>query len=146
MPLAAVIVNEYDPAGTVLAIVITPLELSILTPDGAALLNEYVIGNVPVAITWNVPPTPVTTVVLSSLVMFGATEAADTVKEKVCGVLNNELLAVIVNVCKPIANAPLPAIFKKLLESILTPEGAPDNVKVIGGDPVAVSWNDPPTA
>jgi len=72
-------VIEYVPTGTVPAIVITPLELSILTSDGAPL-SEYEIGVVPVAVTWNEPPVPLTTLLLFELVTAGATGAGVTVR------------------------------------------------------------------
>jgi hypothetical protein len=50
----------------------------IETPAGSPI-SENVIGIVPVAVTWNVPPVPLTTVLLSSEVISGATGAAVTV-------------------------------------------------------------------
>lgn len=69
-PLSAVTVKVYVPMITDGAIVITPLALFIVTPVGAPD-NEKTIGAVPVAVTGNEPPVPVTTVALLSLVMFG---------------------------------------------------------------------------
>ena len=55
----------------------------MLTPVGAPLRLK-VIGVVPVAVTWNVPPVPLVTVVLFAEVIVGATGAASTVSVKLC--------------------------------------------------------------
>jgi len=58
--------------------VINPVELSMLTPEGAPE-SEKLIGAVPVAVTWNVLPVPNTEAALFALVIAGATSAALTV-------------------------------------------------------------------
>ncbi|GHV94102.1 hypothetical protein AGMMS50293_04220 [Spirochaetia bacterium] len=62
---------------------ISPVELLIITPMGCPI-KEYIIGVVPVAVTWKVPPTPLTTVVLFAEVMASASALLTvTVKFKV---------------------------------------------------------------
>ena len=56
--------------------VMRPVVLLMVTPVGTVPPNEYVIGVVPVAVTWNVPPIPLTTDVLFALVIVGADGAA----------------------------------------------------------------------
>jgi hypothetical protein len=56
-PFDAAIVKGYVPTKVVPAIVMSPLELSMLTPEGAPV-SEKVIADEPLAVTWNVPPTP----------------------------------------------------------------------------------------
>jgi hypothetical protein len=51
----------------------------MLMPAGAPLI-EYVSGVVPVAVTCNSPPVPLTTLLLLTLVIAGATDASITVK------------------------------------------------------------------
>ncbi|GHV94104.1 hypothetical protein AGMMS50293_04240 [Spirochaetia bacterium] len=65
------------------AMVISPVELLIDTPVGWPP-KKYVIGAVPVAVTWKVPPVPLTTVVALAEVMDGAAKAAVTVSMKLC--------------------------------------------------------------
>ena len=96
VPLLAVTVKVYVPTGTVEAMEIRPVALSIVTPAGTVPVSPKVIGASPVAVTWNV--LPATTVALLAEVIVGATGAAVTVKVNVCGVLPAALLAVIVNV------------------------------------------------
>ena len=64
--------------------VISPVVLLMLTPVGTVPPRVYVNEEgVPVAVTWNVPPVPLTTDVLLALVMVGAM-AAFTVSVKLC--------------------------------------------------------------
>jgi len=113
----------YVPTGTVPAIVIMPLVLSKLTPVGAPLI-EYVIGVVPIAVTWNVPPVPFTTLLLFELVIAGATGAGVTVRLKVCVASGGTpLLTVIVKVYVPADIVPAIVIVPVVL-SILTSDGA----------------------
>jgi len=73
----------------------SPVAESIVTPVGAPLIANVGAG-VPVAVTWNVPPVPVTLVVLAALVIAGG---AVTVSVKVCvSSGDTPLLAVIVMV------------------------------------------------
>jgi hypothetical protein len=98
VPLVALIVKVYEPTGTEPSIVIKPFALFILTPVGAPV-NEYTIGNVPEAVTWNEPPVPLMTLVLFVLLITGATGAATTVSVNTCIALGAvPLLTVIVNV------------------------------------------------
>ncbi|GHV94103.1 hypothetical protein AGMMS50293_04230 [Spirochaetia bacterium] len=86
MPFVAVIVKWCSPTAVVPAMVISPVELLIDTPVGCPI-KEYVIGIVPVAITWKVPPTPFTTVVLFTEMIDGApdeTPESCTVRVKPC--------------------------------------------------------------
>ena len=139
----AVIVKVYEPTGTVGGMFIRPDAGSILTPEGKpAPVNEYVIGGVPVAVTWNVPPVPDTMVVLLALVMSGATDRAVTVSVKLCVALRNPAFAVIVNVDVPVDTV-LAIVITPVAGSIVTFAGAPDSVYVIGVVPVAVTWNVP---
>ena len=111
-------------AATDPAIVIRPVELSMLTPaDAPARLK--VIGVVPVAATWNVPPMPLVTVVLLGEVIVGAIAMASTVNVKLCVALGlTALEAVIVKVCSP--TTVVPAIVIRPVELfMLTPVGAP---------------------
>jgi len=139
----AVIVKVYVPADKVLAMVIRPVS-SIVTSGGKPVPdNEYEIGGVPVAVTWNVPPVPDTTVVALLLVMVGATDGAVTVSVKLCVALRNPAFAVIVNVYVPVGTVPA-IVIRPVFEAIVTFAGAPVNEYEICGVPVAVTWNEPP--
>jgi len=93
-PVVAVITKVYEPAVTEGAKVITPFELTILTPDGGLPDNENVIGDVPVAITVNVPPMPAVTLILSAEVIAGGSGSCVTDRVKSC-VASPELLVAI---------------------------------------------------
>jgi hypothetical protein len=56
-PFDAVIVKLCVPTEVVPAIVMSPLELLMLTPDGAPVSEKVIVGE-PLALTWNVLPTP----------------------------------------------------------------------------------------
>ena len=75
VPLLAVIVKVCAPTAVAPVIVIRPVELLMVTPVGAPV-KLYVMGVVPEAATWKVPPVPNTTEVLFADVMVGATGAA----------------------------------------------------------------------
>jgi len=141
--LPAVTVNVYVPAATEPAIVITPVELFIVTPVGAPV-NENAMGSVPVAVTGNVPPVPLITLVLAVLVIVGAKGAGVTVNEKLCAAFGKvPFVALIVNVYDPAGTDPS-IIIKPFALFILTPVGAPVNEYTIGNVPEDVTWNDPP--
>jgi len=99
----------------------------MLTPDGAPI-NEYTIGKVPEDVTWNVPPGPVTTLVLPGLVIFGGTGAGATVRVKLCSAFGSvPLLTITVKEYGgPAATLPGIAMLPFVL-SIVTPDGAPVN-------------------
>jgi len=115
----------------------------MLTPVGAPLkLN--VIGAVPVAVAWNVPPEPLVTVVLFAEVIVGATGAGFTVRVKLCvasGLI--PLVAVMVKVYV-FAATDAAIVINPVEPFMLTPFGAPFRLNVIGVVPVAVTWNVPP--
>ena len=105
---------------------ITPVELFIVTPVGAPV-KENAIEGVPVAVTGNVPPIPLITLVLPVLVIVGAKGAGVTVNEKLCaasGVV--PFAALIVNAYEP-AGTELPIVMIPFALFILTPVGAPVN-------------------
>ena len=77
--LLAVMVKLCVPAAVVAVMVISPLVLLMVTPAGAPV-SAYAIGVVPVAVTVNVPPAPLTTDVLLAEVITGG---AVTVSVKV---------------------------------------------------------------
>jgi len=134
--LLAVIVKECTPTAVDGAMVIIPVALSTLTPVGSPF-RENVIGIVPVLTTGKFPPVPCTTLVLSPLVIVGATGKGVTVSVKFCCVLPGELLAVIVKLCAPTAVVGAMVINPVAL-SMVTPVGAPLNAKVIGTAVVTV--------
>jgi len=109
------------PAGTVPAIEIMPLVLLIVTPSGAPG-NEYVIGRSPVAVTWKVPPVPLTTLVFATLVIVGGTGIAVTVKVNSCVASPSPLSATTVNVYTPTGTVGA-IVITPFAELIVTPEG-----------------------
>jgi len=144
VPLLAVKVKTYVPTGTVPKVVMIPFTLLILTSAGAPS-NEYVIGNVPVAVTWKSPPEPFTTLLLSLLVITGATGAAVTVIVNSCDASGNvPLLTVIVNVYVPTGIVPAIDILPLVLSSVTSDGASADNEYVKGIEPVAVTLKVPP--
>jgi hypothetical protein len=79
----ALIVKSWLPTAVDAAIVIRPLVPFMLTPVGCPVRLNVIVA-VPVAVTWNVPPIPFTTVVLFTDVILGATGASFTLKVKFC--------------------------------------------------------------
>jgi len=69
-PLLAVMVKTCAPSAAVAAIVMTPLELFMVTPEGAPV-SVNATGAALVAVTWKVPPVPRITLVLLPLVITG---------------------------------------------------------------------------
>ena len=140
--MLAVTVNEYEPAGTELNIVIIPFDGMMLTPVGAPV-NENVIGVVPVAMTVNVPLVPNITLVLPALVISGATGAGVTVSVKLWLAVPAVLVAITVKLYVPGVNPG--SVVIRPLELIVTPVGSePSSVNVGAGKPVAVTWKSPP--
>jgi hypothetical protein len=141
--LEAVRVNEYVPTGTVSDIIMTPPVPLMETPAGAPD-NEYPIGALPVAVTVNIPPVPLITDTLFSLVIVGGTGNADTISVNDCVAFGEvPLLAVTVN--RYVFTATVPSIVIVPDEEFIeTPDGAPVNEYVIGDVPVAVTSNVPP--
>ncbi|GHV94105.1 hypothetical protein AGMMS50293_04250 [Spirochaetia bacterium] len=140
---AAPIVKLYSPTAIVPAIVISPVELLIDTPVGWPL-KEYVIGAVPVVVTWKVPPVPLTTAAVLAEVMDGTTKGAVTVRVKPCRASGSvPFAAPIVKLYSP--TAIVPAIVISPVELLIdTPVGCPLKEYVIGIVPVAVTWKVPP--
>jgi len=143
IPLVAVMVKAYVFATTDAAIVINPLAPFMLTPVGAPLRLK-VIGVVPVAVTWNVPPVPLITVVLFAEVIVGATGAGSTVRVKLC--VASGLIPLVAVIVKAYVFAATDAaiVINPVEPFMLTPVGAPLKLKVIGVVPLAVTWNVPP--
>jgi len=144
VPLLTVTGNVYIPTGVAPGTVILPVLLLMVTPEGAFVI-EYVNGIVPVTMTWNIPPVPLTKLALFLLVIAGATGVVTTVSVKSCDASGGvPLPAVIVKVYVPTGTIPAAIVISPLELSMLTPVGAPFNEYVTGVVPVAVTWNVPP--
>jgi len=102
VPLLTVTVNVYEPLATVPGIAILPFVLSIVTSAGRPDPDkEYVNGIDPVLVTLNVPPVPLVTLVLFTLVIVGEIGAAVTVKVNARFVVPTEFAADIVKLYTP---------------------------------------------
>ena len=129
MALLAVILKVYVFAGTEPSIVIVvefPVDPSRVTPAGAPD-RVYVIGIVPVAVTWKVPPVLDKTPVPAELLIEIGTGAGVTDRVNVWVADDGTaLLPVMVKVYVPTGT--VPAVVKRpVVMSMLTPEGAPVN-------------------
>jgi hypothetical protein len=96
IPLLAISLNVCAPATVDGANDITPVDELIVTPSGAPV-SEYVLAGCPVDVTVNVPPVPLTVLVLSAEVITGG---AVTVNVNDCVALGD---TVTVKVCAPAA-------------------------------------------
>jgi hypothetical protein len=139
-PLFAVTVNVCAPDAVVEAIVITPVDGSIVTPAGAPV-SEYAIVASPVAVTVNVPPAPYARLVLFADVIVGATLTVSVNNCSASG--STPLLAISLNVCTPTAVDDA-MVITPVDAFIVTPAGAPVSEYVLAGWPVDVTVNVPP--